>query len=404
MKVYIETYGCTANQSDSAGIREAVLEAGGTVTGDAADADVVVVNTCAVTEHTSRSMLRAIRRHQGKRVVVAGCMAAAQPGLISGHEHASAPGAAAALEVLGLRGSGTIPLTMSGRTAVINIAEGCLGRCSYCIVRLARGGLRSRPPGEVAEAARRAVAAGASEIFLTAQDTGAYGLDIGERLPGLLRAVAGVPGNFKVRVGMMNPFSIRDILPELADALCMPRVYRFAHVPAQSGSDRVLQLMSRPYTAAGYSELISRLRDGVPGIVFSTDYIVGFPTETDHDLRLTMDALRRDRPLKVNITRFSPRPGTPAAAMPDVPGRVKKARSRALTALHHEVTSAFMRAAVGCRATVLVTEKGKPGTVVARDGSYNMVVINEDLPPGESLEVELCGAGTTYMIGRRLTQ
>ncbi len=263
--------------------------------------------------------------------------------------------------MLGLEGDDAIPLTMSGRTAMIKIADGCLGSCSYCIVRRARGRLRSRPPGEVVAAVRRAVMAGAAEILLTAQDTGAYGKDIGRDLPGLIGQVNDVEGDFKVRIGMMNPFSIGDIVPQMAAALRLPRVYRFAHIPVQSGSDRILRLMNRPYAAGEYTALIARLREGVPGITFSTDYITGFPTETDADFRLTMDDLRLNRPLKVNITRFSPRPGTPAADLPDLPGQVKKARSRALTVLHHEITSAFMRDAAGGTRRVLVTEKGRHG-------------------------------------------
>ena len=200
---------------------------------------------------------------------------------------------------------------------------------------------------------------------------------------------------------MMNPFSVADIVPEMIDVLRLPRIYRFAHIPVQSGSDRILGLMNRPYTGQEYAALIGRLRDGIPDMTFSTDYIVGFPTETDSDFRLTMENLRLCRPLKVNITRFSARPGTPAATMPEVPGPVKRERSRALTALHHEITSAYMRAAAGGVRQVLVTENGKPGTVVARDDSYNMVVIPEDLPLGTVVSVEITGSGTTYMIGKR---
>jgi tRNA A37 methylthiotransferase MiaB len=159
--------------------------------------------------------------------------------------------------------------------------------------------------------------------------------------------------------------------------------------------------MQRPYTGDEYSEMVARLRAGVPEITFSTDYIVGFPTETGADFHLTMDNLRANRPLKVNITRFSPRPGTPASSMPDVLERTKKERSRLLTALHHEVTSHYMRGAVGSRRTVLVSEQGKPGTVIARDSSYNMVVLLEDLPPGTIADVEISAAKTTYMIARR---
>lgn len=400
MKVYIESYGCTANQADAAAMREAITAAGGMIVGSPAEADAVVVNTCAVTHYTSNAMLRAVARHQGRRVIAAGCMAATQPELFRGCEAASAPGVLPVLQMLGLEGEDAIPLTMTGRTAIVKIAEGCRGRCSYCIVRRARGELRSRPPGEVIAAVRRALAAGAREIFLTAQDTGVYGADIGSDLPALIGRVNGIEGDFKVRVGMMNPFSIRDFVPQLAVALGLPHVYRFAHIPVQSGSDRILGLMTRPYTEEEYSLLIARLRESVPGITFSTDYITGFPTESDQDFRLTLDDLRRNRPLKVNITRFSSRPGTPAADLTQVPGPVKKERSRALTTMHHGITSAFMRDAAGSRRHVLVTEKGKAGTVVARDNSYNMVVVGEDLPLGITIEAEIFGAGTTYMIGR----
>jgi threonylcarbamoyladenosine tRNA methylthiotransferase CDKAL1 len=399
MKVYIESYGCTANQADASAMREAIATSGGRIVDSPAEADVVIVNTCAVTHYTSNAMLRAIARHKGRRVIVAGCMAAAQPELLHGCERARGTGPAPVLRMLGLQCDDTIPLTMSGRTAIVKIAEGCRGHCSYCIVRRARGELRSRPPGEVVAAVRRAIAAGAAEIYLTAQDTGVYGMDIGCDLPALIRRIDDIEGDFKVRIGMMNPFSIADIVPQLSAVLRLPRVYRFAHIPVQSGSNRILRLMERPYTEEEYSTLVARIREAVPGITFSTDYITGFPTESDEDFRLTLDDLRRNRPLKVNITRFSPRPDTPAAKLPGVPGSVKKARSRALTALHHEITSAYMRDASGETRRVLVTEKGKQGTVVARDDSYNMVVLREDLPPGMTVEAKIFGAGVTYMIG-----
>ena len=402
MRVYIETYGCTANEADSAGIRDAVLASGEAIASIPDEADVIVVNTCAVTGHTSNSMLRAVARFPGKRVIVAGCLAAAEPGRLTGYEFVDGPGSLPVVQALGLRPGAGLPVAMTGRTATIKIAEGCNGQCSYCIVRLVRGRLRSTPAPDVVEAACRAISAGASELFLTSQDSGAYGLDTGVRLPALVRSIASLPGDFKVRIGMMNPFSIADFLPDMVDVLNHPKVYRFAHIPVQSGSDRILQLMQRPYTEQEYSDIVLRLRTGVPGITLSTDYIVGFPTEAEADFRLTLDDLRTNRPLKVNITRFSPRPGTPAAAMPDVLERTKKERSRMLTTLHHEVTSHDLKKAVGSRRAVLVSEKGKPGTVIARDPSYNMVVIEEDLPLGTVVDVEISAAKTTYLIGRRV--
>lgn len=402
MRVYIETYGCTANEADSAGIRDAIIAAGGEVSANPEDADAIVINTCAVTGHTSNSMVKAIRRYSGKRIIVAGCMATAEPERLSGFEVAESPGPLPVVRALGLKLCDRVPFALKGKTATIKIAEGCNGQCSYCIVRLVRGRLRSSPGDALLDAARRALDAGATELFLTAQDSGAYGLDIGVRLPALVKNIAGLSGDFKVRIGMMNPFSVADILPDMIDVLNLPKVYRFAHVPVQSGSDRILALMQRQYTAQAYSGILDRLRSGVPGITFSTDYIVGFPTETEEDFHHTLNDLRTNRPLKVNITRFSSRPGTLAASLPDVLERTKKERSRILTCLHHEITSQYMQNAVGSCRSVIVSESGKPGTVIARDNAYNMVVIPEDLPLGMQVDVEISAAMITYMIGRKM--
>jgi MiaB-like tRNA modifying enzyme len=401
MKIYIETHGCTANISDSQEIRNSVLASGGEVVGTPEEADTIVVNTCAVTEFTSKSMLKAVRKYEGKRVVVTGCMAAAQPYLLKdlrNVEISGTPGADAVVRILGIRPAAGGPF-VKGTTAIVSIAEGCRGHCSYCIVRLVRGPLRSAPSSKVIESVKTAFDMGAKEIFLTAQDTGAYGLDTGKRLPALMKEILRIEGDYRVRLGMMNPFSISDIVDDMAVIFSDPRVYKFAHIPVQSGSDRILSLMERPYKESQYRDIVARLRQDVPDITLSTDYIVGFPMETDEDFALTMADLRATRPLKVNITRFSPRPGTPAACMENMPFRTKKERSRALTQLHHEITSAYMRDSSGRRLSVLVTEEGKSGTSVARDDFYHMVVIPEVISPGTRVEVKICGASTTYMIG-----
>ncbi len=405
MKVYIETHGCTANQGDSQAIRNAVLAAGGRLAERPEEADAVIVNTCAVTEFTSKSMLKAIGKYGNQRVIVAGCMAAAQPYLLDGLggniERATAPGPKAVVDLLGIPPRDGPPL-IRGKTAVIPIAEGCRGGCTYCIVRLVRGPLCSVPPESIRRSLKIALEMGATEIFLTAQDTGAYGHDIGVRLPSLMRDVLRIDGGHKIRLGMMNPFSIEDMIDDMIGIFNDPRVYRFAHLPTQSGSDRVLRLMGRPYTQGQYSDIVKKLREGVPDLTLSTDYIVGFPTESDADFAMTRTDLLINKPLKVNITRFSPRPGTPAAALEDLPFHIKKERSRALTRLHHEITAAYMHDSIGRRLRVLVTEEGRLGSVVARDDSYHMVVIPRTIPLGTSLDVKICGASTTYMVGEPL--
>lgn len=401
MRVYIKTYGCTANASDSAGMRDLILRSGSEVVSDPDEADVVIINTCAVTQHTANSMVRAIRHFEGKRVIVAGCMAAAQREMLNGCEKAEGAGPAPVARVLGIDPAiDDLPLAMTGATAIVSISEGCAGNCSYCIVKIARGNLRSYSLEAILKNVRNALAAGAREILITSQDVGAYGMDTGIRLPVLLKEILRIEGDYRIRLGMMNPFSIADILPEMIETFKDPRIYRFIHIPVQSGSDRILKLMNRPYTSDEYRRIVSTLRDSVPDITLSTDYIVGFPYESIEDFDMTLDDLMSTRPLKVNITRYSRRPGTAAALMPDTLERTKKERSRKLTALHHEITSSFMRSMIGKRLKVQVTEEGKPGTVIARDGSYNMVVIKTPLQPGANVEVEISGSGTTYMVGR----
>src|SRR5208337_2697985 len=248
MKVYIETHGCTANFSDSQGMRNAILASGGRIVETPEEADIVIINTCAVTEFTARGMLKAVRRHKNKKIIVAGCMAAAQPYLLDGitnAEHVDAPGAGPVIKLLGLKPDAGGPL-IKGTTAIISIAEGCLGRCSYCIVRTVRGPLRSIPPASVVGSVKKALKLGAKEIFLTAQDTGAYGMDVDTRLPALMREVLKTEGDYRIRLGMMNPSSIADIVDDMAEIFNDPHVYRFAHIPVQSGSDRILRLMDRP--------------------------------------------------------------------------------------------------------------------------------------------------------------
>jgi MiaB/RimO family radical SAM methylthiotransferase len=219
-------------------------------------------------------------------------------------------------------------------------------------------------------------------------------------LPELINEIVNLPGEYKIRLGMMNPFSIADIMPDMVEAIKHPRVYRFIHLPVQSGSDRILMLMGRPYTTKEYNSMIEYFRKNIPDITFSTDYIVGFPTETDDDFKMTMESLRINLPLKVNITRYSPRPGTKAEKMPDILERTKKERSRMLTGLHHNITSSFMKSSIGKHKNVLITEKGKDGSVIAKDDSYNMIVIREALSPGIRVNVEIIGSGVTYMIGK----
>ncbi|RLG39029.1 MAG: hypothetical protein DRN91_00885 [Candidatus Alkanophagales archaeon] len=406
-KIYVETFGCTANLGDERRLRAMLRRSGYKLVSDETQADIVIVNTCTVVRRTELNVLRRIKELQerGKEVIVAGCMAAAQPELLKtlfGDVRFITP---ADVQRLPLN------FELDGVIGIVNIANGCVGDCAYCIVKRARGKLRSYVPHEILRAVENLVQRGAKEIRLTAQDCSAYGLDFNARggcggsyndggrgLPSLLSEVAAVAGDFKIRVGMMNPFTLLDILDETLNAFEHEKMFKFFHVPVQSGSDTVLKDMRRPYSVEDFKEIARSIRRKFKDCVLCTDFIIGFPTETEADFQLSLELLRELKPEKVNITRFSPRPGTEAAKLKDLLEREKKQRSRIFAETYHRIALEKNQGLVGAVKEVLVTEEGVKGGVIARDAAYRTVVLKERLPLGTRLPVRIVEARSTYIV------
>lgn len=412
MRIHIETFGCTANRADSLRMKH-ILSAHGHKITDAIDqADLVVVNTCTVTQTTQRKVMKFIRSlsKSGKDIIVAGCLPAAQPDTITDiHCHAITP--ASIEDIAGIiKGDDhekedlkfSMPRT-EGISGIVSISQGCVGHCSYCIVKQARGELVSRSVHDIVQEIEWLVNGGAREILLTSQDTAAYGLDGGVRLPALLDAITSIEGDFMVRAGMMNPFTMLDILPQLIDSFQHPRIFKFLHIPVQSGSDAMLKHMNRGHTADEFRLIVREFRKRFPDITLSTDFIVGYPEETERDFNETLELLCEVQPQKVNITRFSPRPGTSAFHLNDMPDWKKKERSRVLTHHHHHITRTFFQNKIGDKVRILTTESGINCSTVGRDTSYNIVVIKETLPLGFRYDVQIIDSRTTYLIGERIT-
>jgi len=245
-------------------------------------------------------------------------------------------------------------------TEEVVIAQGCTSGCTYCFSRLARGRLSSVPVGEVVRRVRDATARGIREIRLTGLDTAAWGEDLAgpERLPELLGSVAKVPGDFQVRVGMMSPQSLEPHRDAYFDALARAPFYRFLHLPLQSGSDRILDAMRRGYHTDLFRRQVDAARRRLPDVHLATDVIVGFPGETEDDFRATEELLEATGPETVNVTRFSPRPGTPAARLPPLPPRVAKRRSRALASLRQRISRTRLERWIGTRGPGRVLSTG----------------------------------------------
>lgn len=392
-KVHILTYGCTSNHVASKRLEQLLKQMGCSIV-RAEEAEVIVVNTCVVVARTERRVLKAIERLRGRELGIMGCMLGARRELlpelppfvaISGrdpHLHRVSLGA-----VLG------------GGVGAIQIAEGCNGRCSYCITRLAKGALRSHPAERIVEALERLLKEGCYEIQLTAQDVAAWGSERGEKLPDLLESLLRVEGDFSIRLGMMNPVSLGSILDRLVPVLRDERVFRFVHLPLQSGSDRILEAMERGYTLREWLGQVNELRRGVPELFLATDLIAGFPEESREDHRLSVDAILKSEPEKVNITRFSARPGTPAAGMQELLERVKKDRSRELCRVAESVYRRKNRALLGGVYSATAVETLKEGTAVMRTQGYRSVVVKGNIPMGTHAMVRFMEDRMHFFIG-----
>lgn len=412
MRVYVEAYGCTQNYGEARLIQEALAGVGHTVAPSEADADAHVLVTCTVVETTERRMVRRMRElaaHE-KPLVVAGCMAAAQRDLVQG----VVPRALLLPprkwpQIVDLLGAGTACGDRAAEVetegfvwhdAIVPIAQGCAGRCTYCITRVARGRVASYSVERLVAQVRRHVDRGAREIKLTGQDTAAYGLDTGTSLARLVEAVVAVPGEFRVRVGMADPLTVLPIVDDLIDAYASEKVFKFLHLPVQSGDDGILEAMKREYTVAEFEAIARAFRRAYPELTLSTDVIVGFPGETEEQFEATMNLVRRVRPDIVNVTRFSPRAGTPAAAMANqVVGWRVKERSRRLTRLRFDVAREIHESFVGRDFQVLITEAGKVGTWLARTPEYRQVVLHEDATVGDFAMAHIDGATPTDLHG-----
>jgi threonylcarbamoyladenosine tRNA methylthiotransferase CDKAL1 len=407
---HIETYGCTANRGESREIERRLRDGGHHPAEGPKAADVAILNTCTVVEKTETNMLRRARELEDETadLVVTGCMALAQ-----GEQFADVDARVCGWdEVPEVVRNGECPTTapgtepiLDGVVGILPIARGCMSNCSYCITKHATGKIDSPPIEENVEKARALVHAGAKEIRVTGQDTGVYGWDEGERkLHRLLDRICDIEGNFRVRVGMANPKGVHGIREELAEVFAEnEKLYDFLHIPVQSGSDDVLGAMRRQHQVREFREVVETFDAHLDHWTLATDFIVGFPTETDADHEASMELLRETTPERINVTRFSKRPGTDAADMKGLGGTLKKERSSAMTDLKMDVVEDAYRSMVGERHEVLVVEQGTGDSVKAYDEAYRQVIIREaderGIEPGDVVEVVVTSQNTVYAFG-----
>jgi MiaB-like tRNA modifying enzyme len=418
MKFYFESYGCTMNQGESKIMQDILVDRGHEIIDDERESDILVLVTCTVIETTERRMWKRLRAFtdSGKLVVVAGCMTTVQFNEILKNSPDALILAPQLLKDIGkvadiLSKDEILPEdteALSNRNkrsaeAIVPISTGCLGICTYCITRLARGTLRSFDRKSIMSSIKNVVTDGYKEIRLSSQDTSAYGMDINSNLADLLKEIGEMDGEFRVRVGMMNPQNAMPILDDLIEVYKNEKIFKFLHIPVQSGSEKVLNHMGRNYSTSNFFNVVEMFRQQFTEITISTDLIVGFPGEEENDFDESVNLIKKLKPNILNITRFSPRPNTEAEKMENqIPSRIAKDRSRELTRIHFEISREINETHVGKKRRILITEHGKNGTFMGRTDSYLPVIVEDKVHICDFVDVMITEAADTYLKGKVL--
>lgn len=427
MKVYLETYGCVANKSDSEIILGLLKENGFEIVNSPLESDINIINTCVVKTPTAKRMENRIKYlySLGKPLIVAGCMTKPERERIEKIAKNASLISPDAIEKIvdvvkkTLNGNKVVLLEGASKKpclpftpfnpiiSIVQISSGCLSACSFCETRLAKGILRSYSVDQIIEKIERDLKNGFKEFWITSQDNACYGLDIGTNIGELLKSISKREGEFYVRVGMMNPtYLIKkpEILADVIEVLKDRKFFKFIHIPLQSGSDKVLKDMNRNYKVDEYIELVEVLRKEIPEIRIETDIIVGYPTETEEDFEKTVEVVRKLEFDSINISKFSPRPKTPAALLKELDVGVVKKRSKTLHEIVREILLRKNMKYVGETLNVFVDEFGtKEGTYIGRTLNYIPVVVHsKEKIFGKKVFVKIVEARSNFLIGELL--
>ena len=427
MQVFTKSFGCSTNLADGEVLAGCLAETGYEIVEAAEGADIVIYNTCAVkgpTENRMIALLKRVPRH--KKLIVAGCLplinferlckevrfdGVVGPAagdkivdiskrVLNGEKVVALEGAANA------KPSPNLPrLRLNPIIGIIPVNYGCLGSCAYCCVVFARGHLRSYGLQEIVERVRTDLASRVREFWITSQDTACYGKDIATSLASLLKALCNIEGDFKIRVGMMTPNLAKSILEDLIQAFESEKIFKFLHLPVQSGDDAVLRRVQRLYCVEDFKDIVNAFRSSFSDITLATDVICGFPGESKEAFERTLRLIDDVQPDIVNVSKFFARPKTTAAEMHEdfVSSQEIKRRSGLTATLAKKVAIKSNQRWVGWTGKVVVDEVGKvPGSWVGRNFAYKPIVLKNsgsDELFGKTFHVKAVKAFRTHLEG-----
>jgi len=352
--IYIESYGCFANQDNEAIMKGLLVKEGFKIINDQRKSDIIIINTCVVKGSTASKMISRIKHFKDRNLIISGCMPESEARLCK----KLAPNASLintfhitdtitavksllnkqTIELLGKRKELLLGLPkLESRRSIIQISQGCVSYCNFCETKLAKGVLISFPKEKIIQEIKNKIKSDHKTINLTATDTGCYGFDIKTNLPELLNEIVKLKGNFKIKIGMMNPEHVLKYLDELIEIYKNPKIIKFIHIPLQSGSDKVLKEMNRGYTIKQYKTIVKKFRKEIPNIHIITDLIVGYPSETGKDFKETLKIVKELKFNVINISKFSSRPGTKASRLKQLSSQEIKKRSVLLHNLYKKL-------------------------------------------------------------------
>lgn len=417
-KIFVEAYGCSASFADSEMISGLIVNGGHTLVKDSSESDLNIVVTCSVKDSTANKMMHRINSLKSKPLVVAGCLPKAEQNTVEKiTQKASLLGPNSlgktlqvidstlrgikqvALEDSDLSKVGLPKVRLNPVIGIIEIASGCMSECTFCQTKLSKGDLKSYRLGDIVRQVETEISEGCKEIWLTSTDNGCYGLDINTDLPTLINAVTEIPEDFMIRVGMMNPMYMPKIKNELIKSFDSDKVYKFLHIPVQSGSNKVLNDMKRGHTVNTVKEVVKKAKERFENFTISTDIIVGFPSETNEDFEKTFELINEIRPDIVNLSKYSARPGTEAAEWDQIEASEVKRRSRIIFNQINKISLENNQKWIGWKGKVLFDEETSEG-IKGRNEAYKSVFVKDKIKIGQTHTVEIIDATTHSILGK----
>lgn len=430
--IYIETYGCSANQNNSEILAGLLRSSGYQLTNNEKIAEIIIINSCVVKGKTENKIKRRIqdlgknKDSKNKLLIITGCMPDTDAkqikqlnekaillgthhfkdivNLIKNHQDSK-------LDIIKqndfLKNNKEIKLNLpkiskNKLISITQISEGCLGNCTYCKTKLAKGDLFSYNANEILKSIESDLKNGAKEVWLTSQDLANYNLDNGsQKLPELLNKILSLKHNFKLRLGMMDPNNVLPILDKLIEIYKNKKVYKFLHIPIQSASNKILKEMNRFYKTEDVEIIIDKFRKEFSELVIATDIIVGYPTETETDHKLNIEFLKKFRPDVFNLSKMSIHKGTQAENLKPLDIDIINKRTTELMEVHKKTALENKRKFLNKIIKVFVNDK-RPGFYEARDENYNIVLINSEDKSilGKNVEVKIKQAGVHHLIAK----